>query len=92
LGARAKHVGPPAPVPPRPAPPKLTPPPPTTQALPGASQLLPIPGGTIPIASKIDDAALRADVPGLIRIPLAAGIAETVLVFQRLHAEGRLVA
>ena len=73
-------------------PPRPRPPPPISQELPGASALITITGGTIPIASKIDDAALRADVTGLVRIPLAAGIAETVQVFKRLHAEGRLVA
>lgn len=63
---------------------------PALQILPGAASRIAITGGTIPIASKIDDAALRADVPGLVRIPLHDGIAESVADFQRLHGEGRL--
>ena len=58
--------------------------------LPGAAARISIKQGSIPIASKIDDSALRADVPGLLRIPLAQGIRETLEVFTRLHAEGRL--
>ena len=61
------------------------------QVLPGAASKIAIKEGSIPIASKIDDVALRSDVPGLVRIPLQQGIAESVEVFQRLNAEGRLV-
>lgn len=64
--------------------------PPTPQVLPGAAASIKITGGNIPIASKIDDAALRADVPGLMRIPLPEGIAQCVADFKRLHAEKRL--
>ena len=61
-------------------------------ALPGAAALVTCSGGSLPIASKIDDAALRADFPSVIRIPLADGIAEMVAVFKRLNEEGRLPA
>lgn len=58
--------------------------------LPGAAALITIKGGDIPIASKIDDAALRADFPGLLRIPLKDGIAETVKKYQEMEAAGIL--
>jgi hypothetical protein len=38
----------------------------------------------------MDDAVLRADVPGLLRLPLKQGIEETVALFQRLNAAGKL--
>ena len=53
-----------------------------------ASQFLS--GGDLPIASKIDDAALRADYPAIIRISLAAGIAETVKLYEGMKAAGTL--
>ncbi len=61
-------------------------------ALPGASALITVSGGNIPIASRLDDAALRADFPGLLRIPLAAGLAATVAVYSAMHAKGTLTA
>jgi nucleoside-diphosphate-sugar epimerase len=60
------------------------------QLLPGAAGLISCSGGDLPIAANLDDAALRRDYPGLCRIPLREGVAETVAVFRRLHAEGRL--
>lgn len=59
-------------------------------ALPGAGKLITCSGGSLPIASQIDDAVLRADYPGLIRIPLATGIAETVALYKQLDANGQL--
>ena len=61
-------------------------------ALPGAAQLVTISGGNIPIASRLDDASLRADFPGLLRIPLAEGVAQTVAVYKAMHAKGTLTA
>ena len=58
--------------------------------LPGAGKLITCSGGDLPITSRMDDAALRNDYPGLLRIPLADGIRETVEVFQRLEKQGRL--
>jgi nucleoside-diphosphate-sugar epimerase len=60
------------------------------RVLPGAAKLITCSGGDLPIASKMDDAALRRAYPGLLRIPLEQGIAETVAVFRALHAQGRL--
>ncbi len=60
------------------------------EQVPGAARLLSCSGGDLPIVARLDDAALRRDYPGLLRIPLRAGVAETVAVFRRLLAEGRL--
>ncbi|HYG75018.1 MAG TPA: NAD-dependent epimerase/dehydratase family protein [Planctomycetota bacterium] len=60
------------------------------KVLPGAAKLITCSGGDLPVASKVDDAVLRADYPGLLRIPLAQGIRETVDVFKKLHARGAL--
>jgi hypothetical protein len=58
--------------------------------LPGAGALIKVSGGNIPIASRLDDASLRADFPGLLRIPLAQGIKATVEVYSAMHAKGTL--
>ncbi len=60
--------------------------------VPAARELVTCSGGDLPIASRLDDAALRRDYPGLPRIALADGIRETVAVFERLHASGKLAA
>ena len=62
-----------------------------TQLVPGAAALITCSGGSLPIASKLDDAALRRDFPDLLRIPIPQGLSETVAVFRALQAEGRLV-
>lgn len=61
-----------------------------SEILPAAQTLITCSGGDLPVASKMDDAALRADIPGLLRLPLKQGIAETVALFQQLHAAGKL--
>ena len=58
--------------------------------VPGASRLITCSGGDLPIASKLDDAALRNDYPGLLRIPLEQGIKETADIFTGLEKQGRL--
>jgi len=60
------------------------------KALPGAATWITCSGGDLPVASKVDDAVLRYDYPGLLRIPLAQGIGETLEVFKRQHAQGKL--
>ena len=60
--------------------------------LPGAKGLITISGGNIPIASRLDDASLRADFPGLLRIPLKDGLAATVDIYRAMHAKGTLTA
>ncbi len=58
--------------------------------IPGAEKLITASGGNLPIAANLDDAALRTAYPGLLRIPLEQGLAETIAVFRKLHAQGRL--
>lgn len=58
--------------------------------LPGAKKLITYSGAPLPIVSRVDDASLRQAYPGLLRIPLAQGLAETIAVFKRRHAEGKL--
>jgi nucleoside-diphosphate-sugar epimerase len=58
--------------------------------LPGAEKLITASGGNLPIAANLDDAALRRAYPGLLRIPLDQGIAETITVFRKMHAAGKL--
>jgi len=60
--------------------------------LPGSKALIKITGGDLPIASRLDDTALRSAFPGLLRVPLLAGITSTVEVYKKMHAEGKLVA
>ena len=60
------------------------------QAVPGAAALVSTSGPPLPIASRLDDAELRKDVPGLLRIPLAEGIAETAALYRALEAAGKL--
>lgn len=58
--------------------------------LPSAKGLITCSGTPIPFPSKLDDAALRADFPGMLRIPFAQGVVETVAAYTKLEAEGRL--
>lgn len=60
------------------------------QILPGAEKLITCSGGDLPVASKMDDAALRADFPKLVRIGLKQGIEETVAKFKELEKAGTL--
>ena len=60
-------------------------------AVPGAKALITCTGAPLSIASRMDDSALRKDVPGLLRLSMSEGIAESVKVFSQLKAEGRLV-
>lgn len=62
------------------------------KSLPGARALITATGGNLPVAARMDDAALRRDFPGLLRIPLEQGLAETVAIFKKLGAEGKLEA
>ncbi len=44
----------------------------------------------LPIAPELDDSAINREVGGLPKTPLRQGIAQTVAVFERLRAQGRL--
>ena len=58
--------------------------------VPDAARYIKVAGGDLPITQRLDDAALRRDYPGLLRIPLEQGVRETVEVFQRRADEGKL--
>ena len=60
------------------------------QVVPAAQEFITCSGGNLPIASRMDDATLRKDYAGLLRIPLLQGIRETVEIFQKLEARGKL--
>jgi len=60
------------------------------QELPGAAKLITCSGGELPIASRMDDAALRRDYPGLLRISMKQGIRETIEVYSKREAAGKL--
>lgn len=49
-------------------------------------------GRALPIAPDLDDAALVEDLGDVPRTPLEKGISETVRIFERLQAEGKLDA
>lgn len=60
------------------------------KVVPGAAKFISIGNGDLPITQRLDDASLRRDFPGLLRIPLEQGVRETVEVFQRLAVQGKL--
>ena len=60
------------------------------ETVPASAGTITSSGGPLPIASRLDDAALRADYPSLLRIGISDGIAETVEVFRGLKAAGKL--
>ena len=62
------------------------------RAVPGAKGLITASGGDLPIASKMDDAALRKRFPGVKRIPLDEGIQRTLAIFSKRKEQGKLEA
>jgi len=58
--------------------------------LPEAQGFIQARGKKLPIASDLDDSALRRDLGEDLHTPLEEGIRETVSIFQRLEREGRL--
>jgi UDP-glucose 4-epimerase len=57
---------------------------------PGAAGLIKASGRPVPVAYRMDASRLHAHVPGIPKTPLEAGVAETLDIYERLHAEGRL--
>jgi hypothetical protein len=57
---------------------------------PSAAGLVRAEGPQVPVAFHMDDSALRARVPGVPKTPLVKGMEETLALFERLKAEGRL--
>jgi nucleoside-diphosphate-sugar epimerase len=60
------------------------------QVEPSARQLITFGDRQIAIAFDLDDAALQRDLGPMPRTPLTEGIRQSVDLFRRLHAEGRL--
>jgi nucleoside-diphosphate-sugar epimerase len=58
----------------------------------GARNLITASGPQVPVAYKMDDSALRANVPGIRKTPLREGLKQTLEIFDRLKGEGRLSA
>ncbi len=59
---------------------------------PGAAKLITFAGPQVPVAYRMDDTALRTKVPGIPRTPLEDGVRQTLELYERLKAEGRLTA
>ena len=57
---------------------------------PGAAKLITNAGGKVPVAYQMDAAALAKTVPGLKHTPLEDGMRETLEIYTRLKAEGKL--
>jgi len=57
---------------------------------PGAARLITAAGPQVPVAYRMDDAQLHAQVPGIPKTPLDQGMRKTLDLFERLHREGRL--
>ena len=52
---------------------------------PGARSLISVEGPKVPVAYRMDDAQLRAKVPGIPKTPLEEGIRKTLDHFEQLH-------
>ena len=59
---------------------------------PGAARLITASGPEVPVAYKMDDARLRAHVPGIPKTSLKVGIRETLDSFSQLKAAGKLLS
>ncbi|MBV8573208.1 MAG: NAD(P)-dependent oxidoreductase [Acidobacteriaceae bacterium] len=57
---------------------------------PQAAGLISSGGAQVPVAYRMDASALHKDLPQLPKTTLKAGLEETLSIFERLHAEGRL--
>jgi nucleoside-diphosphate-sugar epimerase len=60
------------------------------QILPASRALIKAEGKALPVSYDFDDSALRHDLAGLNRTPLADGIRETAAIFERLKVTGTL--
>lgn len=58
--------------------------------VPAAAQLVTVSGSSLPFPSHLDDAALRAAYPGLMKVSIADGVARTVAMYTALEAKGAL--
>jgi nucleoside-diphosphate-sugar epimerase len=57
---------------------------------PGASRLIDVEGPKVPVACRMDDAQLRANIPGIPKTPLEEGVGKTLEYFERLRLQKSL--
>jgi nucleoside-diphosphate-sugar epimerase len=57
---------------------------------PGAARLISVSGKPVPVSYRMDASQLRAMVPGIPETPLEEGVRQTLDLFDRLRAAGRL--
>lgn len=57
---------------------------------PGAAKLISVTGPQVPVSYRMDGSALHAAVPGIPQTPMEDGIRQTLELFEKLKAEGRL--
>lgn len=57
---------------------------------PGAAKLIGVTGPQVPVSFRMDASALAAAVPGIPHTPMEDGIRQTLDLFDKLKAEGRL--
>lgn len=55
---------------------------------PGAASLISAGGPQVPVAYRMDDAALRAAAPDIPKTPLETGIRDTIELYEKLHKAG----
>jgi len=56
----------------------------------GAAELITASGRPVPVAYRMDASRLHAHVPGIPKTALESGVAETLDIYERLYAEGKL--
>jgi nucleoside-diphosphate-sugar epimerase len=57
---------------------------------PGASRLIDVEGPKVPVAYRMDDAQLRANIPGIPKTSLEEGVGKTLEYFERLRLQKSL--
>jgi nucleoside-diphosphate-sugar epimerase len=60
------------------------------QIRPGAARLITAAGPEVPVAYRMDDSRLRAEVPGIPKTPLEEGVRKTIDLYEMLRDQGRL--
>ncbi len=58
---------------------------------PGAARLITVTGPKVPVAYRMDDSQLRAQVPGIPKTPLEEGIRRTIDSFEQLRNQGKSI-
>jgi nucleoside-diphosphate-sugar epimerase len=58
---------------------------------PGAARLITVAGPKVPVAYRMDDSQLRAQVPGIPKTPLEEGIRRTIDRFEQVRNQGKSI-